>query len=405
MEKLKIANVGQGDCIIITPDHSCCYSNQIIIDCGPGTHDYTSLIDPDCSELHVALTHTHADHINGFPLLLTNYGDKVQDLILPFHQNEIVLIANSLLKLKGIKNVSHSHNIITELNEIVAGQYLLKAMLSKMKVHLRWAYDGEKLCNHLQCFNPPLILSEKSSAPEPDSEVFHTVISLFEPDYQPFIATYFRKAFYESNYFEDHQSYDKTDDEIERLLFKIGPQDLEEVFENERDWKLHNAIYVFEFFHQHLDLLTAFNHTPSIRKLQPVSRSLRSHSHDVCLVLKYQSETHSNNSVLLTGDASLSVFHRLISDGKEIQCTYLKMPHHGSIKNIDEETLRYIHPSVAILSHNNRRFGYSRDSHPNTKTLELLDALGIKIYTTNDIIKNNSVILKKAANPTDAFLS
>ena len=59
----------------------------------------------------------------------------------------------------------------------------------------------------------------------------------------------------------------------------------------------------------------------------------------------------------------------------------LKVPHHGSSKNLNERILKKIKPSIAIFSH-----GYkNRHSHPDDDIIMLMKQLNIKDYYTNNI--------------------
>lgn len=95
----------------------------------------------------------------------------------------------------------------------------------------------------------------------------------------------------------------------------------------------------------------------------------------------------------MTGDADISVFYRLIKK-YFIKAHILKIPHHGSKESINYEVLKEISPKVAIISHNNRLFGKTKDSHPNIEVINTLKRLEIKAYYTNDVIKNGKVTVK-----------
>ena len=109
--------------------------------------------------------------------------------------------------------------------------------------------------------------------------------------------------------------------------------------------------------------------------------------------------------MLLTGDASKNVFKRLINENKDIRATYLKMPHHGSKHNINEKILKHINPNVAIISHNNSRFGASKDTHPNIEVLEYMQKMDVKILLTNDIIKGGYTYMKKNNHCDDDYVT
>ena len=50
-----------------------------------------------------------------------------------------------------------------------------------------------------------------------------------------------------------------------------------------------------------------------------------------------------------------------------------------------------------IISHGNRRFGRSKDTHPNNETLKLLAEMNIQLITTRDIIKGSTIVIPKNA--------
>ena len=80
-----------------------------------------------------------------------------------------------------------------------------------------------------------------------------------------------------------------------------------------------------------------------------------------------------NNRWLFTGDIDETVFARLISSKVDISAKYLKVPHHGSRMNLSLQVLKSINPEVAIISHNNGRHGRSKDTHPHTEVIDMLD--------------------------------
>ena len=125
-------------------------------------------------------------------------------------------------------------------------------------------------------------------------------------------------------------------------------------------------------------------------------------THDICTVLwmKFGSEP----SVLLAGDASKKVFQRLIREGTDISADYLKIPHHGSRYNMNRKILRQISPKTVIISHDNRRFGKAKDSHPNQETLDLLQSEHVNILITNDVVKNGITVMQKKRHRDDPYI-
>lgn len=82
----------------------------------------------------------------------------------------------------------------------------------------------------------------------------------------------------------------------------------------------------------------------------------------------------------------------MISEGKDISAHYLKVPHHGSKKNINKKIMKKINPVIAIISHDNGIFGRAKDAHPNQEVLDLINSEGIKLISTNNIIKSGKIL-------------
>lgn len=118
-----------------------------------------------------------------------------------------------------------------------------------------------------------------------------------------------------------------------------------------------------------------------------IKRFLEFDANKISVVFKYHEEI-SGLVYLMTGDADRSVFNRLIKKNYCLKSDVLKVPHHGSIKNLSKRILSKISPSVAIISHNNGKFGKAQDTHPNTGVINMLKNSGSAVYYTNDVIKN-----------------
>ena len=160
---------------------------------------------------------------------------------------------------------------------------------------------------------------------------------------------------------------------------------------------------VLDFIFANTALLRSFNATPNQSNMNKVYKNYINCTHDSCTVLKL---TYDDVTFLLTADASKKVFNRLINQNKfALRADYLKMPHHGSKNNMTAKILSAILPKVAIISHNNGLFGQSADPHPNKEVISLLLNRGIDILVTNDVIKNNSVIIAKRNNKPDRYVN
>lgn len=132
-----------------------------------------------------------------------------------------------------------------------------------------------------------------------------------------------------------------------------------------------------------------------------VNRKLELTANDASLVFRYE---RSGVSWLFTGDASQAVFDRLIAEGKNISARFLKVPHHGSAKNLTRNILKTINPKYAIVSHNNRKFGRAVEPHPDSFVVDMLDAAGVETFYTNPVIKNGKTIKNEAVGKVCAGL-
>ncbi|HEX8738420.1 MAG TPA: hypothetical protein VF721_24020 [Pyrinomonadaceae bacterium] len=94
-------------------------------------------------------------------------------------------------------------------------------------------------------------------------------------------------------------------------------------------------------------------------------------------------------TMLLTGDALADDILKglkqtgLLKDGETLHVDLLKMPHHGSIKNITEEFLRSVTADCYVFSANGKH------KHPSRETLEMLAEVrggdAYKVYLTNHV--------------------
>ncbi len=83
------------------------------------------------------------------------------------------------------------------------------------------------------------------------------------------------------------------------------------------------------------------------------------------LVLKIQGKSHS---FLFTGDIGGEAEEDLVSLGKHLKSTVLKVPHHGSKSSLSEGFLSNVAPEIAVLSvGRGNMYG-----HPHQRTLEML---------------------------------
>lgn len=88
---------------------------------------------------------------------------------------------------------------------------------------------------------------------------------------------------------------------------------------------------------------------------------------------------YGKTSILLTGDMEAEEENQLVRRGVNLQCTILKVAHHGSATSNTPLFLQAAHPSAAIISCGR----YNPFGHPATSTLERLKKLHIPWFRTD----------------------
>lgn len=384
----EVLNVGQGDCIIVRPPYKCRYHEKtFFIDLGPGNIDITKYISGR-EKVNIYLSHHHKDHMGGL-IYFANKINQIEEIIVPFHQNEITLIAQAILNLKGIRSSDNCSEFINALEEIVNNQVIIKSLTegNKMCPKLSFIYEGKRFCQHIKCLNPPIHINVFDWIGEADIE---NIIELFHDMFTPSFSNEME------NYVRTYSHRKENPDFVSFGNFWIQTED-----DAESQHGYNKCNYVLNFIMNNIPLFLNFNNNSTRKNLKRIYNKYLSCTHDVCMVLM---TSFGGEKMLLTGDASKNVFKRLINENKDIRATYLKMPHHGSKRNINEKILKHINPKVAIISHNNGHFGTSKDTHPNIEVLEYLQKMGVKILLTNDIIKGNCTYMKKNNHCDDDYV-
>lgn len=398
MSILKVLNVGNGDCMIITPPPSLIATNRcreneinkILIDLGPhdeGLQALSQNIDIT-DKVHIFLTHSHQDHIGGFDFF-TNNVRQVSEITVPFYQNEIVLIAEAILNLKGMQNFTQNpmnneefiEEFIYLLREIVGKQMQLKQIV---RTHnsplLSFAYEDRTFDNdNIKCLNPPKIIKTFNWLRNLSSNFINNLVNeLFEADFATNILNYLTN--------NDIQAF--NDILLEENINEFRDE-LEAINRNKRS-------YIINFLVNNFRLFSEFNSDPNGITLIKIYDKLVANIHDTCIVLY---ANYEGKTFLLTGDTRKNVLKRLIRKHQYIHIDYLKMPHHGSIENMSLKILEKIHPYVAaIISHGNR-YG-----HPSCKVIKMLQQMNIQIMLTNDVKKNGTTLMRKAEHLGDDFV-
>lgn len=390
-KKIKFIDVGQGDCTLLqSVREKDGESLDTYIDAGDGSRDVSDFSDAKC--VNIVLTHHHTDHVNGIESLMSK---NIGTVYLPFFANEIVLIAKAVTNLKGFQYSESAYKVLQYFRELCQCHDKVKERIDALhgKSKVVFLSEGIKADGDLECLNPSKNLSVLNWIASVDlNTLFEGIDRLFVKHFANQLKEYFeicrRTDIKDSSYNESEPTLDSPFD------FWISVPANNEVNRNS-SYRL-----VLSFLIENLQLLSDFNAVPDLETARQIEKNYKKLSHDMCVVLMTQID---DKKVLLTSDASIDVFERLMQQKRNIHSDYMKAPHHGSINNINRGILKAISPEAVIISHGNRKFGRAKDSHPNIETLKLLADMNIQILTTHDVIKGGTIVISK--NAQKEFLS
>lgn len=351
------------------------------IDAGNGSRDVSEFTQAEC--INIVLTHHHTDHVNGMEYLMQK---RIGTVYLPFFANEIALIAKAVTNLKGFQYYERANEVLTYFRVFVSCHEKIKTKIGPLsgRTKAEFLSEGDKADGGLVCLNPPKKPSVLNWVAAVDKKtLFEEIDRLFVKHFANSLKTYFKKC---SRTNPGKDSYNKAEPALDSPFDFWIPDP-----ENQEVKRQSGSRLVLSFLIENLQLLSDFNAVPGLEKAEQIKDRFLENAHDVCLVLMAKLD---NQKVLLTSDAGIGVFERLMRKGS-IRADYMKAPHHGSKKNINREILEAVNPKAVIISHGNRRFGKSPDSHPNIETLKLLSDMDIQLITTQDIVKGTAVVFPK----------
>lgn len=350
--KVEVFDVGQGDSFLINRQQSSRFNVvPLLVDLGPQKAKISDRLQ--LKNYHVLLTHSHKDHIGGFPKL---YREKtIESITIPYYLPEIMEIAK-FINNKIPKNI---------------GSLDWRKIKKIQNVNL--VSHGDKLDPDIIVLNPP-------------KSPYHYCSDLIDDE---------RDSLQEALTILSEYGFDLDIDNIENYRTPL-------IFDgfDEEEYSSQARVFVHRFF---IGLSKRLVGNP----MESVNYYATSHltltANQASIVFKCFDD---NGNWLFTGDADESVFHRIINEEhcfwyprppiawlyNAISAKFLKIPHHGSRENINRYILECINPDVAIISHNNRKFGSSKDAHPHQEVIDLLDVLNIKSYYTNPVIKSGKTI-------------
>lgn len=89
--------------------------------------------------------------------------------------------------------------------------------------------------------------------------------------------------------------------------------------------------------------------------------------------------THGQNSFMFTGDIEKEAEADILDSGADVSANVLKVAHHGSSTSSRKEFLNAVSPDYAVIE-----VGSPNDyGHPNDKTVNRLEDMGVVIYRTD----------------------
>jgi beta-lactamase superfamily II metal-dependent hydrolase len=340
-----VFNVGQGDAFYLKPESHCVFNERgLLIDTGFAKAKVSTRLKED--PIDVMITHAHGDHVGGLGNVLKT--KIVHEMFFPYYLPEVIKIIGYLKGYTTIALTSPNWNKIRQLK-------------------YRLVSEGDDLCNHLHILNPsktPDIFQSKNSPEDMSIETAIERLTQVEIDLprQEIIE-------YEPPLTDDHEAQLPPDQRA-----------------TESNYRLLSRRFVHGFFIslvQQIDGMTVQNRSFYL------DRHIHAASNHVSIVFKYN---HCQGDWLFTGDADLAVFGRLMLKGDDIRAKFIKIPHHGSRDNFSQDVLDAVSPTHAIVSHCNGVFGNSRDPHPHTQIIDLLDKNKVTSFYTNPVIKKKMQI-------------
>lgn len=383
MTTLKVLNVGQGDSSIISITRGCIYDrHDIYIDLGNGKYDVSQVGDVSCKKI-LMLSHAHQDHIGGLSMFMNTFGfnKELVEIWMPLFFEEICIITDKILNLRGIQNVSQMSGALMSAQNTVSSFYLLQKLSEETLVNMKGIYKGMGICNHFDVFHPPV---------DPGF-----ILELTEEEINEYIDMLER-----TNYSE---IYDWFPNPVALELINIlkgkgsredrGRKKIFKDFEDE-DFNVIKSHFSYGLLLKLRNDINKFIKSPDNRSFESLFNSLKNSSNNCSIVFKY---INKNLDVLFTGDISKKILNHLTKE-YELKSKIIKIPHHGSKYNLSKRALKKIDPTYAIISHGNGRFGRQKDPHPNIEVIKMLNDLKINAIYTNDVIKNNKVVINKPSN-------
>jgi beta-lactamase superfamily II metal-dependent hydrolase len=397
MIEIQVLNVGQGDCLILSPTEPCAYSPyDLFMDVGPGQRDVFQNRHTD-RQMIILLSHAHKDHIGGLKHM-QRFSGAVAQLWVPCYYDEVLAITDFILQLRGVERIPSDNASLLKAKYVACAADLLRTLAQASETAVVGCYEGMSFmsggsrCVHLNAYNPPLNAEE--------------IFGIAPDDLARYIGDLQQTDFGELRSWLEPGSLP-----LVRRLLTAEPTDegRNRLVQNGDAFGEHHRLhFLYAFLLAYRKDIAGFVEGPSGGAFDKLFGRVRETSNNTSVILAYSLDGFCvplgvpvGARILLTGDAEMPVFSRLMRPSlpRERQlprADVLKMPHHGSRHAIDKRVLRWIRPGLAIVSHNNGRFGKQLDPHPHRQVVQTLSGLGITALYTNDVVKPGEPVIPSA---------
>lgn len=309
-----------------------------VYNCGQGDHFRLSF--PGCKTERVPLIVDLGPSTFSLPII-----DPIIDLLITHSDVDHVCgkVAGSAPKIRNLYIPAYLPELLKIIQKL--DPKLFRPLPSSCKTTMLWDQTLRPPCNHIYILNPPISPAHFLGVEQKSTSILNSFLQDFNTSINDLIGPDLDVAAVERPEGYDAEGF------ITRVISRVIDLSVDITVSGKR-WGLRQFV-----------------------------------KHDAnALSIVFQFSLNGNPNILMTGDADLSVFRRLIARNEpRLVNDILKISHHGSKYGTNKKILKQIMPKVAIISHGNR-YG-----HPAAKVITDIRHLGISDYYTNAFAKTNGL--------------